>query len=807
MKGIESGASAHLFINQRIRMKILHIILVCLACCLGTRVQAEPALTAAPRLTHLSGRVTDATNGEPLIGVTLHIAELSKTAVTDTDGRYRFEELPAKHITLQVSYVGHQTIIQQIDLTATTQADFTMQESNAMIDEVVVTGFTGGTLTRESPTPVSIVSHRELLTTSSTNIIDAIAHKPGIAQITTGSGISKPVIRGLGYNRIVTVADGIRQEGQQWGDEHGIEVDAQSVQHIEILKGPASLMYGSDAMAGVVIMHANPTLAAGQTVGNVSTEYQTNNGLWAYSLQTGGNRQGTVWDLRYSGKMAHAYKNAYDGYVLGSQMREQALRGMVGLNRQWGFSHLTLSYYHFTPGMVEGERDEETGAFLKPVCTDGEEGEAIASHHDLTTYGHGFPYQQIHHYKAVWDHSAYIGDGTLKLTLGYQHNRRQEFEEVAEPEVSGLDFMLHTLSYDLRYTLQQNPMWRLAAGIGGMWQRSLNKGEEALIPAYVLNDIGAYATASRQLGGWNMSGGLRVDRRHLHSFAHEDLFGRFSRTFNALTGSIGAVYAFNSQSQLRLNVARGFRAPNLSELGSNGEHEGTFRYEKGDPNLRPEYSWQADAGYDFNSSMVSAQVSVFANLIQHFTFAHRMADEEIDELPVYQFTQGDARLWGGEVSVDIHPVEPLHFENTFSYVNATLRHQPADRKYLPFTPAPRWTSELSLDLVRDGKILNNTFVKLGLECHLRQDHFYAADDTETATPSYTLLSASAGTDIRNGHRTLCTIVLNAENLTDRAYQSHLSRLKYAATNPVTGRTGIYNMGRNFSIKVSVPLLF
>ena len=109
--------------------------------------------------------------------------------------------------------------------------------------------------------------------------------------------------------------------------------------------------------------------------------------------------------------------------------------------------------------------------------------------------------------------------------------------------------------------------------------------------------------------------------------------------------------------------------------------------------------------------------------------------------------------------------------------------------------------------MRDGKILNNTFVKLGLECHLRQDHFYAADDTETATPSYTLLSASAGTDIRNGHRTLCTIVLNAENLTDRAYQSHLSRLKYAATNPVTGRTGIYNMGRNFSIKVSVPLLF
>jgi iron complex outermembrane receptor protein len=780
-------------------MKTIISMLMCLCYAMNSLADTPPTHT------RLSGKVTDAVDGEPLIGVTLHIAELSKTAVTDTDGTYEFDKLPAKHITIQVSYVGHQTIIRQIDLSTTTRADFVMHESNAMIDEVVVTGITGGTLTRESPTPVSIVSHRDLLTASSTNIVDAIAHKPGMAQITTGNGISKPVIRGLGYNRIVTVADGIRQEGQQWGDEHGIEVDAQSVQHIEILKGPASLMYGSDAMAGVVIFHTNPTLASGQIQGSVDTEYQTNSGLWAYSLQTGGNKQGTIWDIRYSGKMAHAYKNAYDGYVLGSQMREQALRGMVGLNRQWGYSHVILSYYHFTPGMVEGERDEETGQFIMPINNNGEEGEAIANHHALTTYGHGFPYQQIHHYKAVWDHSAYIGDGTLKLTLGYQQNRRQEFEEVTEPDESGLDFLLHTMSYDLRYTLQQAAEWRLAAGIGGMWQRSLNKGEECLIPAYVLNDMGAYATASRQWGTWNMSGGLRIDRRHLHSFANEELFNQFSRTFHALTGSIGAVYTLSSKSQLRLNMARGFRAPNLSELGSNGEHEGTFRYEIGNTDLRPEYSWQADAGYDFNSPIVSAQASLFINFISHFTFAHRLAGKEIDELPVYQFTQGDARLWGGEMSVDIHPIEPLHFENTFSYVNATLQHQPSDRKYLPFTPAPRWTSELSLELIRDGKLLNNTYIKVGLECFLRQNHFYGADETETATPSYTLLSLSAGTDIRNRKHTLCTLALNADNLTDRAYQNHLSRLKYAAMNPVTGRRGIYNMGRNFSIKVSVPI--
>ena len=431
----------------------------------------------------LSGKVTDAVDNEPLIGVTLYIAELNQTTITDINGHYQFESLPQKTVTLQVSYVGHQTIIKEVDLSRTRQLDFVMKESNAMINEVVVTGITGGQLLKDSPTPVAIVAQRDLLNTSSTNIIDAIARRPGMAQVTTGSGISKPVIRGLGYNRIVTVVDGIRQEGQQWGDEHGIELDAQNVNSIEILKGPASLTYGSDAMAGVVIFHSRPALPSGQIRGSVSAEYQTNNGLWGYSLNMGGNKKGIVWDTRFSQKAAHAYKNKRDGYVLGTQFAERALSGMLGVNRRWGFSHLQLSYYHLIPTMTEGERDE-TGAFVKPVLIDGEESEVTATHHDLTTYHHGFPYQQIRHYKATLDNSVYIGSGTLKMLVGYQHNRRQEFEELETPDESGLDFMLHTLSYDMRYALQNANGLKVNAGIAGMYQRSLNKGEEVLIPAY-----------------------------------------------------------------------------------------------------------------------------------------------------------------------------------------------------------------------------------------------------------------------------------------------------------------------------------
>lgn len=173
------------------------------------------------------------------------------------------------------------------------------------LDEVEVTGVTGSARSREVASPVNVVSNVALHAHPSSNIIDAISRQPGVSQVTTGSGISKPVIRGLGYNRVLVVKDGVRQEGQQWGDEHGIEVDGNAVHSVEILKGPASLMYGSDAMAGCVIMHEAPVLPLDSMAGEVDVESQTNNGLLGYTLNHKGNKKGFVWDGRFSQKLAH----------------------------------------------------------------------------------------------------------------------------------------------------------------------------------------------------------------------------------------------------------------------------------------------------------------------------------------------------------------------------------------------------------------------------------------------------------------------------------------------------------------------
>ena len=679
------------------------------------------------------------------------------------------------------------------------------------LNEIMVTGVTGDTKLKHATAPVSIVTPQILRATASTNIIDAISHQPGISQLTTGGSISKPIIRGLGYNRVVVMSEGVRQEGQQWGNEHGVEVDGSSVGSVEILKGPASLMYGSDAMAGVVILHAQPTPAEGEIRANVSSEYQTNNGLFGYHLSMAGHQKGFVWDAHYSDKMAHAYKNKYDGYVPGSQFRERAGRLMLGVNKAWGHSRLAWTAYHLTPGIIEGERDPETGEL--------EHEEGFTGH----GYGKSLPFQQVKHYKLVWDNSLNLSSGYLKAIIGYQQNRRQEFEESSDEYE--LYFKLHTLTYDLRYVTNEWDGWKLSAGVGGMYQKSDNEGEEYLIPDYRLFDFGIYATATKAIGGrWTLNGGVRYDHRRLHGNElmedDEMRFTDFSRHFNGLTGSIGAVCNINEYFNLRLNLARGFRTPNMSELASNGVHEGSVRYELGNQQLKAEYSLQADLGLDYTSRYVSAQVALFANRIDNYIFTHRLNQEIEEGYLTYAYTQGDARLLGFEAGVDFHPIHSVHFSNTFSYVDAQLMHASEDTKYLPFTPAPHWTSELKWELFHHShttinhrhstdavhrSLLNNLYVAVGLDCYLKQTHIYRADDTETETPGYALLSLSAGTDIQVKGRKVAELYVTADNLLDKAYQNHLSRLKYADENTVTGRRGVFNMGRNITFKLVIPI--
>ena len=632
------------------------------------------------------------------------------------------------------------------------------------LNELVVTGLAGEARMKEMPAPVSVVRPADLSARAAGNIIDAIAAEPGMSEITTGGGIAKPVIRGMGYNRVVVVNDGIRQEGQQWGDEHGIEIDGAGVQSVEILKGPTSLMYGSDALAGILIFHPEPMRGPGENGGSFTSAYQTNSGLASYSLSADGNAKGWLLGGRISGKYAHAYRNAANGPVANSGYREQAASAVLGRNGSWGYTRLRCSYFHLMPGMIEGEG----GNF---------------------GYTPTLPFQQVGHYKVVSDNTFHLGPGNLKLILGWQRNRRQEFEESADGP--GLDFLLNTVHYDLRYLSTLGRDWKTAFGLAGMGQTSRNLGEEYLIPAYGLFDAGLFATATKSLGAWTLSGGARADVRWLDSQALEGRFEAFRRRFPGISASLGATRPLGRHLTFRANAARGFRAPNLAELGSNGEHEGTFRFELGNKDLKPEYSLQGDLGLDFSSRYVSMQTALFASRIDHYIFAARNGTVSDEGLPVYAFRSGLARLAGGEIALDVHPVHQLHLSSAFSCVYA--REQGGDD--LPLIPAPRLYSEVKWEITHDGQLFNNAFVAINLDWNWAQNHFYAAGGTETATPAYLLWGAAAGTDVVIRGKTRMSLYLIGANLTDRAYMPHLSRLKYI---------GICNMGRSVTFKMTVP---
>jgi iron complex outermembrane receptor protein len=787
----------------------------------------------------LSGKIRDEKDNSSLPAVSVYIPDLQLAAITDSSGTYTIRNIPNGTYLLQVTLIGYATQIREINIKESSTADFILKRSSMEFNEVIVTGVSSATEQQSNPIPVNVLSQKEILQNSSTNIINAITVLPGVSEITVGPIISKPVIRGLGYNRVITMNDGVRQEGQQWFDEFGEEIDEFSVHKVEIMKGPGSLSYGSDAMAGVINMIAAPPLEEGKVKGNVLANYQTNNGLFAESFNLAGNLKGFIFDVRYSNKMAHCYKNKYDGYVANSGYSESNMKALLGINRKWGYSHLTISSFDMKLGIVEGARDSATGKFLQHFSGYGNtDSMGIAPDSAFTAYNN-FPviHQHVRHYKAVLDNSFAIGNGRLNLRLGLQQNYRQEANDITYNGFNNY-FFLQTINYDARFILPEKNHFELSVGVNGMQQNSEDRGTAFVLPEYSLFDIGGFVIAKKTINKLSVSGGIRYDSRALHG---KDLyvdsagvrlpgyspdaiaeFTAYNSNFSGFSGSLGIAYDFTKSLYGKANISRGYRAPGAQESGSNGIHDGTPFFEIGDHHLKAENSLQLDGTLGLNNENFTIEANAFMNQINNYIFAEKLGNwnnsgdsirvdaalpPDVGTGPAFKFIQGNAVLTGGEASLDIHPhiLNWLHFENSFSMVNAIQKNQPDSTKYLPYTPPYKYRSELKIAFAGSGKILKNAYLKIGIDYYFQQDKIYKKFGNETVTPAYTLINAGIGTDFCYRAKTICSLYIYGANLTDVTYQSSMSRLKYADPNNITGRIGVYNMGRNISFKLIIPI--
>ena len=441
--------------------------------------------------------------------------------------------------------------------------------------------------------------------------------------------------------------------------------------------------------------------------------------MLGYSMNVAGNKKGWIFDLRFSNKRAHDYKNKYDGYVYNSRYSESSHSITTGLNRSWGYVHLNLSHFTSSPGIIEGERNDAgnfttqivSGDSLIPIAVTGTE---------YKSYISAVPYQEINHNKAVLNSSIGIHDGSLKTIIGFQQNNRKEFADPFAPDQYGLFFRLNTINYEVKYIFPEMNAYDFSVGINGMWQRSENKGIEFLVPAYDLFDAGIFGIVRKNLGAFDISGGLRFDRRHENidelftdSTGHRIAYGqpgsikKFAmgeENFSGFSASAGATWQASDIVNLKVNIAKGYRSPNIAELGANGIHEGTFRYEIGNRALVPESSLEGDFSIGINTEHVTAEIDIFRNSISNYIFLNAIGnssgnDSVIDGHKAFTYVQGNAVLAGGELLIDIHPhpLDWLHFENSISYVNGIQKDATDSTKYLPLIPSPKLNTEIRIN--------------------------------------------------------------------------------------------------------------
>ncbi|MCX2431720.1 TonB-dependent receptor [Pedobacter sp. GR22-10] len=746
----------------------------------------------AATLKDITGKVTDASNNQALPGASIYIPDLKVTAVTNTAGEFTINNLPAKGSYLvEVHFIGYKTATQIVNFAEPSNLTFALQPTAIETREIVITGsIISSTSKRNSAS--SAVLDKEQLLAPSTNLIDALTKIPGVSQITTGPSISKPVIRGLGYNRIVTLDDGIKQQGQQWGDEHGIEIDQFKSDRVEVLRGAASLMYGSDALGGVINLLEPSTAPDGQVKGELISNYSTNNGLTANSLMLTGNENGFVWRARGTYKNAYSFKTP-TGYFPNSGYNETDFSGMVGLNKSWGYTHLNVSNFHNNIGFYDPFLDAN-GNFVK------ENGDPFLNS-EFKSRSLDYPRQDIRHFKIALNNNFILGNGNLKADFGYQQNQRRELEDGPSPS---LFFDLKTYNADLKYYIHETNGWQPVFGLSADAGHSQNKAnDEFLIPNYDTYGLGVFAYAKKNWEDNTFSIGARYDYRKNNGkqlfVDSEERFAPFQNKFSNVSGALGFTHQFNDELNFKANAGSAFRAPNPAELASNGVHEGTFRYEVGNPNLSPERSYQVDAALEYEGKIISASASVYNNYIRNFIYASTNGETTISEgsqYPVYRYGQVNANLYGAEASLTIHPVPFIHFENTFGYVHA---HNSTLDRPLAFIPAGTLRNELRFEPKFKGT--NDAYLSVGINSAFKQNR---VDETfETPTSGYTLLNAGIGATFKLGKQPV-KLSVSANNLLDQKYYDALSRYKPGRLSSENPNLGVYNTGRNITFGLYVP---
>ena len=664
--------------------------------------------------TTFSGLVTDGAS-QPVLGATVLLEQddLKQTTSTDRYGRFRFTGLPIGEYQITISHLGFQSLDSMIVISDRTEHHFIISPQSITLQEVMVEDQHNDHRRREETVSVEVVGADFIRMHNSGSLMHTLRRLPGIQAVNVGSGQSKPLIRGLGFNRIIVAEHGIKHEGQQWGADHALEVDQFAHDHIELIRGAGALAYGSDAIGGVIQLSQRAIPDPNSLSGTVNLLGRSSNQLLGTSVALQGRKRHWFFTSRVTWMDyadARVPADSVDVYSFRVPLYRNRLRNTAG-------NELNL---HFSAGYVAenissrffiSHVQQQAGFFanahgLEPRRVDTEL-------YDRSDRDILYPRQEASHFKvvnrSVWD----WGGSMLISETGYQNNSREEFSQYVnhgfKPPVfpDTLDipphlersFEKHTLSANIRMRNQLNDQQQLTVGISAEYQDNSIGGVSFLMPAFQQKMVGGYLLHEWQLKqSLRINVGWRYDFASISSEAYHDWFptqGYFlqraaalNREFGNFSGMTGVNY-HTDNTILRANLGRSFRVPLAKELAANGVNYHHFSYEVGDASLQPETAWQLDGGVEYNARSWSARGSSFVTWFPNYIYlnpTHLFDFNYGAGNQIFNYMGAEVLRWGGEVAVSAEPIQGVTIELSAEYVYSEQLSGEKPGFSLPFSP-------------------------------------------------------------------------------------------------------------------------
>ncbi|TRX51734.1 TonB-dependent receptor [Fulvivirga sp. M361] len=757
----------------------------------------------------ISGTIKN-TDGEPVPGATIQVKRLGIGTITDANGRYQINGLNDGIHNLQVTHIGYEPQTKTITLAGNNLVEnFMLVPSSLQLKEVRVDADLFKSGPKEQSLTVQTVDRSFLEKSGSNTFVNALQKVPGVNAINTGVGIAKPVIRGMSFNRVIVTDQGVKQEGQQWGADHGLEIDQYAPERVEIVKGPSSLLYGSDGMGGVINILPAPLPPSNTLSGSFLGTYKNNNHLFGTSTMLQGNREGKLFRLRFSTQDFGDYRvpadsftynrfvlPIYDQALKNTAGRERNITAMAGLEKHWGQATVTVSNFHQKAGFFSGALGIPREYQLTP---------------DGDTRNIALPRQVTDHFKIIANGIVHFERNWLELDMGYQNNyRREESNPHAHgkgPRPEGtlaLGLMLQTFSANAKFNHQVSDKIKRIYGFQTQYQLNERSGFEYLLSDFTSGNAGIFVHEEYQINTTtSVNGGIRFDYgyRNIEEYTepvyddqenitgYSTRSGNVERQFSNFSGGMGVSFYPHQHFNAKLNLGSSFKIPTAPELSANGIHHGTFRHEFGDSTLNTERGWQADLNLTYRTEKFYASFTPFFNFFEQYIYLGPTS--QFSPLPeggqIYRYRQDDAIFTGTEATIEYAFLKGFHVKTALEYVwNYNLNTQLA----LPFTPPLSILGEAEYHLPLQG-IFSNLYLGVLAQYFASQ---MRVDRNEEPTPGYTLMNFSSGIDINISNQRI-ELMFSIQNLFNTNYLNHLSRYRLL---------NLPEQGRNFNITLKFP---